>query len=205
MGFAVALCAPSGAGKTTVARSLVESSDDLIFSISATTRAPRHDEVNGVDYHFLGADQFEAMVAEGAFLEWANVHGELYGTPRANLDEAEREGKVLILDIDVQGAGQVVEKRPDTVTIFLLPPSAEAWLERLHGRGSEDEEALSTRMETAQSELEVVDRFDYVVINSEVEETQRAIRAIIEAERCRQSRRGDEVESLRDSLKRALD
>ena len=129
--FAIVICAPSGVGKTTVARSLVESSDELTFSVSATTRAARPDERAGIDYHFVKRDQFESMVAGGELLEWAEVHGDLYGTPKANLDAAERKGEFLILDIDVQGARQVAQARPDTVTVFEGASSASN-----HGAGS---------------------------------------------------------------------
>ena len=203
--FAVALCAPSGTGKTTVARALVAASDDLVFSISVTTRPARRGERDGVDYRFVSRERFEAMVADGAMLEWAKVHGELYGTPRSNLEEAEKRGRVLILDIDVQGAEQAVRARPDTVTIFLLPPSAGALLERLRDRGSEDPGTLATRLETAQRELEVVDRFDYVVVNERVDDAVGAVRSIIAAERSRLSRQAAEIAALRASLKSGLE
>lgn len=198
--FAIAICAPSGAGKTTVARALVEASDDLQFSVSVTTRAMRPDEQEGVDYRFVSRDEFESLIREGALLEWAEVHGEHYGTPRANLEEAERCGMLLLLDIDVQGARQVVDALSDTVTLFLLPPSFDALMERLRGRGSEDEGRLRRRLETAKSELRCVDEFQYVVINEQLQDTVSAIQAIVAAERLRRSRRGPEVAELRRRL-----
>jgi guanylate kinase len=198
--FAIAICAPSGAGKTTVARALVEASDDLQFSVSVTTRAMRPDEQEGVDYHFVSRAEFESLIREGALLEWAEVHGEHYGTPRANLEEAERCGMLLLLDIDVQGARQVVDALSDTVTLFLLPPSFDALMERLRGRGSEDEGRLRRRLETAKSELRCVDEFQYVVINEQLQDTVSAIQAIVAAERLRRSRRGPEVSELRRRL-----
>ena len=144
------------------------------------------------------------MVAEGAMLEWARVHGELYGTPRANLEEAERRGSVLILDIDVQGAEQVVRARPDTVTVFILPPSAAELIARLRRRGSEDEETFRTRLETAEGELDVVEEFQYVVINDSVDAAVRTVRSIISAEGRRLERGGDEIAALRDGIREEL-
>ena len=201
---AVALCAPSGTGKTTVVRELVKDSDELLFSVSATTRSIRPGEQDGVDYHFVKREAFESMIEAGAMLEWACVHGELYGTPRTNLEQAERQGLALLLDIDVQGAQQLLQALPEAITIFLLPPSAEVLLQRLSGRGSEGDEELRTRLETAQAELEAVDAFRYLVINDRLEKTVHTVRAIIEAESQRFSRRRSEVESLRERLRTDL-
>lgn len=203
--FAIAICAPSGVGKTTVARALVGGSDDLAFSVSATTRAARTGERPGADYHFVSRDEFEEMIATGALLEWAEVHGELYGTPRANLEEAARQGKDLILDIDVQGARQVVEALPDTVTIFLLPPSFEVMMERLSGRGTEDPQRLRRRMETARGELKSVHEFRYTVVNDRLEDAIERIRMIVGAERQRLGRRAAEVEALTAELLNSLE
>lgn len=203
--FAVAICAPSGTGKTTVARALVQISENLVFSVSATTRSARPGEQAGVDYHFVSRDEFEAMIARGELLEWAEVHGDLYGTPHANLEEAERQGKLPILDIDVQGARQVVAARPDTVTIFLLPPSFEILLERLRSRGSEDDSRLRQRLETAQRELDHVDAFEYVVVNDRLDETVARVHSIIDAECRRRDRQATEVEALRRRVQENLE
>jgi guanylate kinase len=203
--FAIAICAPSGVGKTTVARALVDESDDLIFSVSVTTRAPRPGEQAGIDYEFVSRQDFESMIAQKALLEWAEVHGDLYGTPCSNLELAERQGKILLLDIDVQGAEQVVEAQPDTVTIFLLPPSYTALIERLRGRASEDAVRLRRRMETARAELEDVSSFQYAVVNDQLPQTVALIRSIIVAERQLLTRRAAEVEDLRTSLLEALE
>jgi guanylate kinase len=203
--FAVAICAPSGTGKTTIARALIRDSEDLLFSVSVTTRPPRPGERPGVDYHFVSRADFESMVAQGDLLEWAEVHGELYGTPRANLEQAEREGKVLILDIDVQGAEQVERARPDTVTVFLLPPSFEVLMERLTRRGSEDEARLRRRMETAKLEVKRLDAFQYVVVNDRLKDTVATVRAIIEGERARLSRNKEAIEELRRQLLAGLE
>ncbi len=201
--FAIAICAPSGVGKTTVARKLVEANEGLVFSVSATTRQPRPGERPGVDYHFVTRATFESMIAGDELLEWAEVHGDLYGTPQTNLEAAERAGKLLILDIDVQGAQQVRESRPDSTTIFLLPPSFETLMQRLQGRGSEGAERLRRRLETAKSELRSVDAFQYVVVNDRLEDTVREIEAIITAEGRRMDRWADEATALtRDLLAR---
>ncbi len=170
-GCPVVLCAPSGTGKTTVARALLERRDDLLFSVSMTTRPRRRAERDGVDYRFVEREAFESMVAAGQFLEWAEVHGELYGTPRANLTAAIEAGKCLLLDIDVHGARQVMRAVPETVTIFLLPPSFKQLLQRLRRRGSEGASDLRRRLETARRELDAVDEFRYVVINDRLEDT----------------------------------
>ena len=203
-GFAIAICAPSGAGKTTISRELLAKSDDLLFSVSATTRDPRPKEQDGVDYHFVTRDEFRGMMDSGALLEWAEVHGDFYGTPRSNLEAAEREGKLLVLDIDVQGARQVVEARPDTVTIFLLPPSFAVLMERVKGRGSEDAERLRRRMETAKDELKELPSFQYVVVNDRLDDTVSRVWAIIDAERQRQSRQRVEIERLQRDLEDGL-
>ncbi len=196
--LAIALCAPSGTGKTTVARGLVAKRDDLVFSVSATTRPPRPGERSGVDYHFISRDEFQSMIDDGELLEWAEVHGELYGTPRANLDAAEQSRRKLLMDIDVQGARQVAQARPDTVTVFLLPPSTEAWLERLRQRGSESDEQLQRRLETAKGELLALEEFDYAVVNERLEDAISAVEAIIEGKRQRSSHA--EMEALRRKI-----
>jgi guanylate kinase len=203
--FAVAICAPSGAGKTTVAQTLVGDGGECVFSVSATTREPREGEREGIDYRFVSREEFERLIKEDALLEWAEVHGDLYGTPRANLEQAERDGKLLILDIDVQGARQVRQARPDTVGIFLLPPSFDVLMERLRNRGSEDAGRVQLRMDTAKAELERVAEFEYVVINDRLEDAVSRVQAIIDAERQRLSRRGAEVEGLRVTLLQDLD
>jgi guanylate kinase len=203
-GFAITVCAPSGAGKTTVCQALLRDSEELMFSVSATTRPKRAKERDGVDYRFVTRDEFQGMIERGELLEWAEVHGELYGTPRSNLEQAEREGKLLLLDIDVQGASQMVDSLPDTVTVFLLPPSFDVLMERLRGRGSEDASRLERRMQTAKAELEELPSFQYVVVNDALEDTVAAIRAIVDAERQRPGRRLGELDKLRRELEDGL-
>jgi len=186
--FPLVLAAPSGVGKTTVARALCAAEPHVVFSVSATTRPPRAGERDGVDYWFLTEAEFRARVAAGAMLEWAEVHGHLYGTPRANLEAAQAEGRHLLLDIDVQGAQQVRQRVPGTVLVFLLPPSVEVWLARLRRRGSEDAAALQRRLEAARRELLAAAEFDYIVVNDALEETVATMRAILRAEEGRTTR-----------------
>ena len=182
---------------------------DLRFSVSATTRPPRAGEVEGTDYQFVDRPAFEALIEGGDFLEWAEVHGQLYGTPRANLHRAWDEGTHLLLDIDVQGARQLRAAQPDALAVFLLPPDYERLADRLRGRGSEDAGAFRRRMQTALSELSEVERFDYAVVNDRLDDTVRAVEAIIEAESHRVKRLSPDlrelVRGLSESLNRMLD
>jgi len=202
--FPIVLAGPSGGGKTTVRRALLEKRSDVVFSVSATTRRPRPGEVDGQDYQFLGRSTFEALIEGGDLLEWAEVHGELYGTPRANLQRAWEDGAHLLLDIDVQGARQLRAIQPDALTVFLLPPDYDRLVERLRGRGSEDGETFRRRMRTALSELSEVERFDYVVVNDDLEETLRTVEAIVAAESHRVKRLSPEVRELIRELSESL-
>lgn len=206
--FPVVVAGPSGAGKTTLCRRLFARRDDLRFSVSATTRPPRPDEVEGESYSFVGREAFERLVEEGELLEWAEVHGEMYGTPRAELEAARAAGQHLLLDIDVQGVRSVRRRLPEAVTIFVLPPTGERILARLRGRGSESDEALSRRMRTAVAELRAVEEFDFVVVNDELDEAVEAVAAILSAEGRRVSRldgrAGARGRELADEIERAL-
>jgi guanylate kinase len=206
--FPIVLAGPSGGGKTTVRNGLIRRRSDILFSVSATTRALRPGEIDGSDYQFLDRREFESLIEAGDLLEWAEVHGELYGTPRENLLQAWDGAAHLLLDIDVQGAEQVRIVQPDAVTIFLLPPDCETLVERLRGRGSEDVGTFRRRMRTALSEIEEVERFDYVVVNDELEDTLGAVEAIVTAERHKTKRLGpdarDLVRDLSESLNRML-
>jgi len=174
----VVLSAPSGAGKTTIARALVEGEEDFVFSISATTRFPREGEAHGVDYWFLSEEEFLRMVDDGDFAEWAKVHGDLYGTPKENLTRAGQDGRHVVLDIDVQGAMQIREAVPEALLLFILPPSVELFFLRLTGRGTEKEETLRRRLNTALQELEVAEAFDFLVINGDLDEAVREVRKL---------------------------
>ena len=180
---------PSGVGKSTVLRELLRDRDDLYFSISATTRTPREGEIDGVHYHFINVDRFREMIQEDEFLEYAEYVGNFYGTPKRYVDEAMAQGKDVILDIEVQGALQVIGKRPDTVRIFIAPPSWDALEQRLTGRGTDSPEKIQKRLVRAKVELQTGDTYDYFVINDTVENAVREINAIMLAEHCRPSER----------------
>ena len=202
--FPVVLAGPSGGGKTTVRQALVERRPDLLFSVSATTRAPRPGEVDGRDYQFLHRKDFDTLIQGGDLLEWAEVHGELYGTPRANLSRAWDEAAHLLLDIDVQGARQLRAVQPDVVTVFILPPDYKLLVERLRARGSENADTFRTRMMTSLSELSEVERFDYVVVNDDLEGTLRAVGAIVSAERHNVKRLSPDVRDIVRDLSESL-
>ena len=180
---------PSGVGKSTVLRELLRDRDDLYFSISATTRTPREGEINGVHYHFMDVESFRKWIAMDQFLEYAEYVGNFYGTPKKFVDDAMEAGKDVILDIEIQGAIQVCSKRPDTVRIFIAPPSWDALEQRLTGRGTDSPEKIQKRLVRAKVELQTADTYDYFVINDTVENAVREINAIMLAEHCRPSER----------------
>lgn len=179
------LSAPTGGGKTTIGRRLVEGDGAVRFSISHTTRSIRPGERDGVDYHFVDRPAFQTMAARGEFFEWAEVHGHLYGTHRSEAETALRDGKDLLLDIDVQGGLQVKARRPDAVLVFLLPPSLEELLRRLGNRAGEPGFDLRRRLRTAEKELEKCDSYDYTIVNEDLDEAVEQVRCILEAARLR--------------------
>ena len=193
----VVLSAPSGAGKTTIARALVERNEDVVFSVSATTRPARDHEVDGVDYHFLSEQDFQAMIEADEFVEWAEVHGHLYGTSRKAVERALDDGLFLILDVDVQGAMQMRQHIPDAVLVFVLPPGADALVERLRDRGTEGEDTLARRIENARGELEQASKFDYVVVNENLEQAIDEVWSIVIAEGRRTARAIDLSDRIR--------
>ena len=174
---------PSGAGKGTLLSRLMAEDDRLFYSISATTRAPRSGETDGVQYYFLTRADFERKIAQNAFLEHARYVDNYYGTLEAPVNEKLAEGYDVILEIEVQGAMQVHQKRPDAVMVFIAPPSFEELAARLRGRGTEDEEKVRKRLETAKEELKSRDRFDYVVVNDEIDRAVRELQGILAARR----------------------
>ena len=203
----VVLSAPSGAGKTTIAKALVEGSEDVVFSVSATTRPARDHEVDGVDYRFLSEPKFRAMIEADEFVEWAQVHGHLYGTSRKALQAALDDGRFLILDIDVQGAMQMRQRVPDVVLVFVIPPSADALVERLTERGTEGEDTVARRIENARGELEQASQFDYIVVNDDLEQAIDEVRSIVSAESRRTDRAIDlwnEIRQLQGRIDRVL-
>lgn len=180
------IAGPSGVGKGSVVKELLAwDPTGLALSISATTRPPRAAEIDGVDYFFVTTQRFEQMVDEGAMLEWASVYGHFYGTPAAYVEEQRDGGRDVILEIDVQGAGQVRERVPDAVLILLVPPSMEALADRLRGRATENEEKIATRLAEAELELAQGDRFDHTVVNDDLGTASSQVAAIIEASRSR--------------------
>ena len=173
--------APSGSGKTTLLGQLISKFDDLIFSVSYTTRRPRGNERDGVEYFFVGRDAFLDMVQRGDFIEWAEVYGHLYGTSRAFVEENLEAGRNVILDIDVQGMKRVQEQAPDAVKVFVLPPSYEELARRLKERRLEDDETIRTRLAIARREIERYRDYDFIVVNDTIEESTRILESVIRA------------------------
>ena len=195
------LSSPSGAGKTTISRRLLEADDNLTLSISATTRPKRPSEEDGKDYHFVSAERFEEMVRAGDFLEHANVFDHRYGTPHAPVEAALGAGRDVLFDIDWQGAQQVREKaRDDLVGVFILPPSKAALLDRLRSRAQDSEAVVQARMAKAADEMSHYIEYDSVIVNEEIDESVAHVRAILQAERLKRERQiglHDFVEKLR--------
>jgi guanylate kinase len=192
------LSSPSGAGKTTLTRKLLHEKPELRFSVSHTTRTPRSNEVDGKDYHFVDREQFLELVRADAFLEWAEVHGNLYGTSKAEIERARAFPGCtgMIFDIDYQGARQIRSKVDDVVSVFILPPSMPELESRLRGRASETEETLQRRYATAKREIEHYAFFDYVIVNDDLERAFDELRSITVAERTRRQRRAPVAEAL---------
>jgi guanylate kinase len=205
--FPVILSSPSGGGKTTIARRLVKERDDVGYSVSATTRARRPDEVDGVDYHFLPPDTFRARRAAGDFAEWAEVHGNLYGTLRAEAERVLSSGRHVLMDIDIQGARQFRAAFRDSVLIFLVPPSVEVLVGRLRARGTETEASIQERLRNSVVEVEAARAYDYVVVNDDLPAATSQVSAIINAEGTRVARdRGtnDRIAALLAELRRSI-
>lgn len=187
--FLLVLSSPSGGGKTTIARRLLDRRDDLGYSISATTRARRTGEEHGRDYWFLDSAEFDRRVAAGEFVEHANYNGKQYGTLKSEVDRLFKTGKNVVLDIEVAGARQVRERYPEAVLVFVLPPTGAELVRRLKGRQTEGPAALKRRMEIANEELSAVPEYDYVVVNDELDRAVGDVEAILSAEIRRAVRR----------------
>ncbi|MDH3627668.1 MAG: guanylate kinase [Acidobacteriota bacterium] len=190
------ISAPSGTGKSTVARRVLELEPEMEWSVSYTTRPAREGEVDGRDYHFIGGDTFDQMVEQGAFLEWARVFDRRYGTGVARTREALAAGRDLLLEIDVQGAEQVRGSQIETVSIMILPPDFPTLEARLRGRGSETDDQLRERLTTARREAARYEYFDYTVINDDLDRAIEDVRAIVYAERLRSRRRTSTITEL---------
>lgn len=187
-GFLLVISGPAGAGKGTICNELLERNKDMVFSISATTRNPRSGEEDGVHYHFIDKEKFEEMVKENEFLEHAYVHTDYYGTPKQFVYDEIEDNKLVLLEIDVQGAIQVKENHPQVVSIFLLPPSMEELEHRIVTRGTETPEQIEKRMSNAYKEIETINEYDYYVVNDEIEKAVEAVEEIIRAERSKVDR-----------------
>ncbi|MDU5109425.1 MAG: guanylate kinase [Clostridium sp.] len=187
-GVLIVISGPSGAGKGTICKALLEKHKNIYLSVSATTRHPRDGEVEGVNYYFLTKEDFEEKVRNNGFLEYANVHGNFYGTPKVNVEKMLEDGKDVILEIDIQGALQVKENFKEGVFIFILPPSMEELKQRIIKRGSETEESLMTRFKNAYKEINYVSKYNYAVVNDTLEVAVAKVEGIITAEKCRVDR-----------------
>jgi guanylate kinase len=191
------VCSPSGAGKTTLTRELLRTFNWLTFSVSCTTRKPRAAEVDGRDYFFIDRAEFERRVADGKFIEWAEVHGNLYGTSIAELARARSEGKMgVVFDVDYQGARQIKAQLQNVLGVFILPPSMEELARRLRGRATDDEATIQRRFEKAKREIENYRLFDYIIVNDDLEKSQARLRSIVYAETSRSSRMAISAERL---------
>lgn len=198
-GLLVIFSGPSGSGKGTIMKSLLASRDDTVLSVSMTTRAPRPGEIDGYHYHFVTREEFQKTIDEDGFLEYAEYNGNFYGTPEAPIRRLLNEGKNVMLEIEVQGAEKVMDHRSDVVSIFITTPSYEELERRLRGRGTEPEEVIQGRMKTSQYELSRAFRYQYIVLNDEVEKAVERINTIIDAEHMRYSRMENTIlEVLKD-------
>ena len=195
--YPLVIAAPSGTGKTSLAHALVGAEKNAAFSVSATTRAPRVGERDGVDYHFVSDAEFDRMIAADELVEWASVHGRRYGTPWSAIRDGLDGGRTVVLDIDIQGARNVRSSFEDAVLVFVLPPNAAELRRRLAGRNTEGVEDLRRRLRNALNELDAVAEFDYVVVNDDFERALQALEAIFHAERQSVARVKDLMERVR--------
>ncbi len=184
-GILIVLSGPSGSGKDTVLKKLIEKNEDIRVSISMTTRSKRGQEVDGADYYFVTKDYFEKKIADGEMLEYAQYAGNYYGTPKAPVDEMLGEGINVVLEIEVQGAAKIRKIYPDAVTVFLMPPSIPVLEERLRARGTEDDETLSHRLFIAEQEIRRASEFNYIVVNDSIEDAVKDFETVIRAEKMR--------------------
>ena len=200
-GLILVISAPSGAGKTTLCKRLLQASSSFISSVSFTTRRPRRNEIEGVDYYFVSQEEFQKMIEKRRFIEWTEVHGHLYGTSANLLDQAVKEEKDVLLEVDVKGGAEIKKNYPQAVLVFLVPPSWQELEKRLANRGTEDEEKVARRVKQAKREIEYAPHYDYLIVNDDINRALEDLSAIIQAERCRMDRVPEEkLEGLK-SLK----
>jgi guanylate kinase len=199
--FPIILSAPSGGGKTSIARQLLAERNDVGYSVSCTTRPRRSGEIEGTDYYFISQAEFEAARGRGEFAESATVHGHLYGTLRSEVERVLVAGKHVIMDIDVQGTKQFAGVFPQSVLIFIVPPSISTLVERLKARATEDRASLARRLGDAHDELEALDFYQYVVLNDNLAAAVKSVSSIIDAESLRRTRGGDIVARVNALLK----
>ncbi len=185
-GILFVVSAPSGAGKTTLCKRMIDLFPNLGHSVSFTTRAPRGSEKDGIDYHFVNADTFRRMIDDDAFVEWAQVHDNFYGTALQTLEEARRQGSDVLLDIDFQGAAQLKKQDVGAVFVFIAPPNMTELERRLRQRGTDSDEVIARRLDNAAGELREAQWYDYIVINDDIDRAAKQLQGIIEAEMCRE-------------------
>ena len=195
---------PSGVGKGTVLRQFLAGRENVCYSVSATTRCPRDGEVDGRDYHFVTCEAFRQMADQGDMLEYAVYNGNYYGTPKSFCDRQLAQGKDVVLEIEVQGALQVKKKIPEALAVFVLPPSLEELERRLRGRGTEEEEVIQKRLRIAREEIALADRYDFVIVNSRLEEAVKSLELVLEAGRRRPCMCRDFLENMREGQVPAL-
>ncbi len=199
----IVVSAPSGAGKTTVLARVLGELPGIRFSVSHTTRAPRVGERDGLDYHFVEREAFQRLRDEHRLLEWAEVHGNYYGTGLAELERAAAEGKDVLLDIDVQGAEQVRARIKDAVTVFILPPSYEVLEWRLRGRAQDGEETIRRRLAAAGREIGAFEKYDYAIVNEDLDACVEELKCIVRAARCRVARVAERARSIERTFEAA--
>ena len=200
-GLMFILSSPSGAGKTTLSRMLLAADEEIALSVSATTRPPREGEVDGKDYHFVSDKEFDRLVEEDGFYEWAHVFGRRYGTPKGFIREGLKRGQDFLFDIDWQGTQQLYQKdQQDVVRVFILPPSLGELRRRLTGRGTDSQEIIDARMDRARAEISHWDGYDYVVVNDDVDTCFAKVREILNAERMKRQRQTGLIDFVRDLM-----
>ena len=195
-GILLVVSGPSGAGKGTICNAIREKFPDLQYSVSMTTRDPRKGEVEGESYFFRTNEQFEKLIEEDAFLEYAKVYDHYYGTPKKRALDMISDGKSVLLEIDIQGAMQVKKRYPKGVFIYIVPPSLEILSDRLYGRGTDSEETIQKRLAQITSELAMAHQYDYIIVNDKLEDAVRKTSSILEAERCTLSRNEGQIETI---------